>query len=56
MTGDYDPDVGSTAVAIARPDEDAIFSPASDAAAKMIVRTSPADIPIIISVIPIITP
>ena len=56
MTGEDEPEVGSTAVAIANPDEDAIFSPARDAAPKIIVRIKPADKPIIISVTPITTP
>ena len=56
MTGDDEPDVGSTAVAIANPDEDAIFSPANTAAEKIIDRISPAETPIIISVIPITMP
>ena len=34
MTGEDEPDVGSTAVAIASPDDDAIFSPANTAAEK----------------------
>ena len=56
ITGEDEPDVGSTAVAIASPEEDAIFSPASAAAEKKIVRINPADTPIIISVIPITIP
>ena len=56
MTGDEEPDVGSTAVAIASPEDDAIFSPARAAAAKKIVRIRPADTPIMISEIPKITP
>ena len=46
ITGDDDPEVGSTAVAIASPEEDAIFSPANTAAEKKIVRINPADITI----------
>ena len=56
ITGDEPPEAGSTAVAIARPEDDAIFSPANDAAAKNIDKTNPADTPIMISVMPTTTP
>ena len=56
ITGEEEPEVGSTAVAILRPDDAAIFSPAKEAAAKKIVRISPADNPIAISVTAITTP
>ena len=56
ITGDEPPEAGSTAVAIASPEDDAIFSPANAAAAKNIDRINPADTPIMISVIPIKTP
>ena len=48
--------MGSTAVAILKPDEDAIFSPARDAAPNIIVNIRPAEMPIAISVNPATTP
>ena len=56
ITGEAAPEVGSTAVAILKPDEEAIFSPAKEAAPKIIVSINPAERPIAISVNAATTP